>query len=219
METIRQIGYLLKWEVLAEVRNRYALGSVLLYVVTSTVVIYFAVRNFTAMSFNALFWVVLFYGATVACGRSFLREGGKRHYYYYTIATPEALLVSKVIYNTLLIWIISLLTWALLTFFVDNDFIFEKEYFLQAILLGGLGLSGVLTFVSALAARAGGSGTLMAVLSFPLVIPLLFLLVNAGGYAIGVTAGKEQSYLLLIGALDLLALAIGLLLFPFVWKD
>ena len=59
----------------------------------------------------------------------------------------------------------------------------------------------------------------MAVLSFPLVIPLLFLLVNAGGYAVGLTSGTEQSYLLLTGAIDLIALAVGLLLFPFVWKD
>lgn len=219
MGTLQQIGYLLKWEIQTEWRNRYALGSVLLYVVASTIVIYFAFRNFSAMSFNALFWVVLFFGATVACGRSFLREGGRRHLYYYTLAAPEALLISKVCYNTLLIWLISLLTWALLGFFMAENYIFATEYFLAALALGGLGLSGVLTFVSALAARAGGSGTLMAVLSFPLVIPLLFLLVNAGGYAVGILAGKEQSYLLLTGAVDLLALAVALLLFPFVWRD
>ncbi|MEM9261728.1 MAG: ABC transporter permease, partial [Bacteroidota bacterium] len=62
-------------------------------------------------------------------------------------------------------------------------------------------------------------GTLMAVLSFPLIIPLLYLLVNAGGFAVGLTQGQEQSYLLLTLAIDLLALAAGLILFPFVWRD
>ena len=71
----------------------------------------------------------------------------------------------------------------------------------------------------ALAARAGGSGTLMAILSFPLVIPLLFLLVNAGGHAVGLESGTERTYLLLTGAIDLIALSVGLLLFPFVWRD
>lgn len=219
MDPLRQIAYLFRWELRTEWRNRYALGSVLLYVVSSTVIIYFAVRQFSAMTFNAVFWVVLFFGATVACGRSFLREGGRRHYYFYTLAAPEALLVSKWLYNTLLVWLIGGLTWALLGFFAADNFVFEPGYFVVALVLGGLGLSGVLTFVAAVAARAGGSGTLMAVLSFPLVIPLLFLLVNAGAYAVGLMSGQEQSYLLLTGAMDLVAVAVGLVLFPFVWRD
>jgi len=192
---------------------------VFLYVVATTVVVYFAVQNFSAMVFNAVLWVVLFFGATVASGRSFLREGGKRHYYYYTLAGPEALLVSKFLYNTLIIWLVSGLSWALLSFFATKDYVLEPSYFIGALLLGGLGLSAILTFVAALAARAGGNGTLMAVLSFPLVIPLLYLLVNAGGYAVGLQSGLENSYLLLALAIDLLALAVGLVLFPFVWRD
>lgn len=219
MSTLRQIIHLLGWEVRTEWRNRYALGSVLLYVAATTVVIYFAVQRFSPMTFNALYWVVLFFGATVASGRSFLREGGKRHYYYYTLAAPEALLISKFLYNTLIIWLVSGLTWALLGFFTSQNYVLEPGYFILALLLAGAGLSAILTFVAALAARAGGSGTLMAVLSFPLVIPLLYLLVNAGGYAVGLTSGQEGSYLLLALAIDLLALAVGLVLFPFVWRD
>lgn len=219
METFRQITHLLLWELKNEWRNKYAVGSVFLYVAATTVVVYFAVQNFSAMVFNAVLWVVLFFGATVASGRSFLREGGRRHYYYYTLAGPEALLISKFLYNTLIIWLVSGLTWALLSFFAANDYVLEPGYFIGALLMGGLGLSAILTFVAALAARAGGNGTLMAVLSFPLVIPLLYLLVNAGGYAVGLQSGLENSYLLLALAIDLLALAVGLVLFPFVWRD
>jgi len=211
--------HLFWWELKSEWRDRYAIGSVLLYVVATTVVIYFAVQQFSPMSFNALYWVVLFFGATVASGRSFLREGGQRHFYYYTLASPEALLGSKLLYNTVIIWLISLLTWGLLVFFTTVNYVVETGYFVLALLLGGFGLSAILTFVGALAARAGGNGTLMAVLSFPLVIPLLYLLVNAGGHAVGLTQGQEQSYLLLTLAIDLLALAVGLVLFPFVWRD
>lgn len=219
MSTLRQISLLLGWELKTEWRNRYALGSVLLYVVATTVVIYFAVQQFSPMTFNALFWVVLFFGATVASGRSFLREGGKRHFYYYTLASPEALLLSKFLYNTLIIGVVSLLTWALLGFFTSANYVEFPGYFLLALLLGSLGLSAILTFVAAIAARAGGSGTLMAVLSFPLIVPLLYLLVNAGGYAVGLTSGQETAYLLLALAIDLLALAVAMVLFPFVWRD
>lgn len=219
MNVGRQILHLLRWELATEWRNRAAVSSVFLYVVATTTVVYFAVQNLSPMIFNALYWVVLFFGATVAGGRSFLREGGRRHYYYYTLASPEALLVSKFLYNCLLIWLISLLTWALLGFFAGAGYVDETGYFLLALFVGGAGLSAILTFVSALAARAGGSGTLMAVLSFPLVIPLLYLLVNAGAYAVGLSEGQQNSYLLYAAAIDLLALAVGLLLFPFVWRD
>lgn len=219
MRTLREIAHLLRWELAAERRDRAALGGILLYVVATTTVVYFAVQNLTPMTFNALYWVVLFFGATVACGRGFLREGGRRHWYYYTLVSPEALLVAKLVYNCLLIWGISLLTWGLLGFFAGDGFVFETGYFLLALLVGGLGLSAILTFVSALAARAGGNATLMAVLSFPLVIPLLYLLVNAGAHAVGLTEGQERVYLLYAAAVDLLALATGLVLFPFVWRD
>ncbi|MEL7163007.1 MAG: ABC transporter permease, partial [Bacteroidota bacterium] len=73
MSVLQQTLHLFWWELKTEWRNRFALGSVLLYVVATTVVIYFAVREFRPMTFNALYWVVLFFGATVAGGRSFLR--------------------------------------------------------------------------------------------------------------------------------------------------
>ncbi|WP_173021453.1 heme exporter protein CcmB [Lewinella sp. W8] len=219
MTVPQQILHLLRWEIRAEWQNRYALGSILLYVIATTVLVYFAVREFSAMTYNALYWVVLFFGATVAGSRSFLREGGRRHYYYYTLAAPEALLVSKFLYNTLVIFVISLLAWGLMNFFARTNFVSETGYFLIAVLLGSFGLSAILTFVAALAARAGGSSTLMAILSFPLVVPLLYLLVNAGGHAVGLTSGQEEQYLLLGVAIDLLALAVGLVLFPFVWRD
>lgn len=219
MNVFRQTLHLLRWELATEWRDRYALGSVLLYVVATTTVLYFAVQNFTPMTFNAVYWVVLFFGATVAGGRSFLREGGRRHYYYYTLAAPEALLVSKFAYNCLVIWLISGLSWALLGFFSGQAYVEETGYFVVALLVGGAGLSAILTFVAALAARAGGSGTLMAVLSFPLVVPLLYLLVNAGAHAVGLADGRENTYLLYAAAIDLLALAVGLVLFPFVWRD
>ena len=219
MSVLRQIRHLLWWELRAEWQNRAALGSVLLYVVATVVVVYFALQNFSAMTFNALYWVVLFFGATVASGRSFLRQGGNRHYYFYTLAAPQALLVSKFLFNAVVIGVVSGLTWLLLSFFAGRLFVLEPAYFAAAVALGALGLSAILTFVAALAARAGGNGTLMAVLSFPLVVPLLYLLVNAGGYAVGLTSGQQTSYLLLTVAVDLLALATGLVLFPFVWRD
>ena len=220
MALLRQIYKLLRWELALEWRDKFALGSVLLYVVATVVIVYLALlQGLNADTFNALYWIILFFGATVAAGRSFLREGGRRHYYYYTLADPLALLFSKLLYNLLVIWLISALTYALLQLFAHQIAIVAPLPLLLATLLGGLGLASILTFVAALAARAGGNGTLMAVLSFPLVIPLLKLLVDAGTYAMdqGIDDPFRPIYLIL--AVDLLAIAVAVVLFPFVWRD
>ena len=219
MSTLQQIVHLLRWEIKAEWRNRTAFSAVLLYVAVTVTIVYLAVTNFSAMTFNALLWVVLFFGALVASGRSFLREGGRRHFYYYQLASPEALLISKVIYNALIIWLVSGLSYLLLSFFAGEGFLFEPWVLAGAIGLGGIGLSAVLTFVAAIAARAGGNGTLMAVLSLPLLTPLLYLLVNLGGEAFGLLSGRADDLLWYVLALDLVGLSAGLVLFPFVWRD
>ena len=220
MSTVRQIYELLRWELKLEWRDKYALASIFLYVVTTVVIVYLAVgRGLEGEIFNALYWVVLFFGAMVAATRSFLREGGRRHLYYYTLADPLALLGSKLIFNVILIWMIGGLSYVLLSLFAPASVIVHPAPFWLAVAFGGLGLSTILTFVSAIAARAGGSGTLMAILSFPLVIPLLKLMLDAGVYALDLGTDSYTQPLYLTVAVDLLALAVAVLLFPFVWRD
>jgi heme exporter protein B len=59
----------------------------------------------------------------------------------------------------------------------------------------------------------------MAILSFPLIIPLLKVLVDAGSYGFGEGINDPGRFIALIGVIDLLALAVSILLFPYVWRD
>ena len=219
MTTLQQIGHLLRWEFKAELRQPAAVGSVLLYITVTTTIVYLALRTFTADTFNALLWVVLFFGSLVATGRSFLREGGRRHLYYYQLTSPEALLGAKLIYNTVLIWIVSGLSYALLALFARERFLTSTPVFLAAVGLGGLGLAGVLSFVAAISARAGGNGTLMAVLSLPLLTPLLYLLISLGDVAFGVDEDPVQTVISYLIAIDLIIVAVAIALFAGVWRD
>ena len=220
MAVLRQIYELLRYEVKIELREKYALGSVFLYVIATTVVVYAALGDrLDGVVFNAFYWIIVFFGATVAANRSFQREGGRRHYYFYTLADPLALLFSKLAFNLLIIWLVAGVAFVLLTAFAGANLVVNPLPFVLAVLFGGVGLSAILTFVAAVAARAGGNATLMAVLSFPLVVPLLQLLVASGQFGIdlGSTDVLQPTYLTV--AVDLLSVAMCLLLFPFVWKD
>lgn len=219
MNTFYQTLWLLQQEIRTELRQPYTLAGILLYVVAATLIAYVALTQFSVMTWNPLFWILLFFAAISATSRSFGQEQGRRHLYYYTLVSPEALLLSKLTYNSLILMLLGFLLWGLLNLFQGSNLIERPGLFTLAIFLGSIGLSAAFSFVAAIATRAAGNATLMSILAFPLVIPLLLVLVRVGAYAIGLLSGDTSQLLSLLLAVDLLLIASGMLLFPFVWRD
>jgi heme exporter protein B len=60
----------------------------------------------------------------------------------------------------------------------------------------------------------------MAILSFPLVIPILMTLVKISANALRLIndTSIDQDVLILV-AIDLILVGLALLLFPFLWRD
>jgi len=86
--------------------------------------------------------------------------------------------------------------------------------------LASVGFSITFTFISAIASKADNSSTLMAILTFPIVIPILGTLMTLSANALGLirdTAYLNDIYTLL--AIDSILLGLALILFPFLWKD
>lgn len=236
MNFFRQTTTLIRSEISAEIRHPYNLAGVLLYVLSAVLIVYVALTQFSVMVWNPLFWVLLFFSAISATSRSFQKEQGRRQLYYYSLISPEALLVSKLIYNALLLSCLGFILWGLLIVFNGGDVFIDEgsgeamtsaggnpiirpTLFSGIILLGSLGLSAAFSFVAAISTRAGGNATLMSILAFPLVIPLLLILVRLGAYSIGLIDGDYSTPLYLLVAVDLLLIAMGLVLFPYVWRD
>jgi heme exporter protein B len=59
----------------------------------------------------------------------------------------------------------------------------------------------------------------MSILSFPLVIPVLLLLVKLTANSIGLIEQDITNDILLLLGIDLLLLAMTLVLYPFLWRD
>jgi len=75
--------------------------------------------------------------------------------------------------------------------------------------------------MSAIASRAGNNATLMAVLGFPLIIPLLIFLTKLSAAAIVSNSfdGETTQNLLLLLAFNILQPTLALILFPYIWRD
>ncbi|NJO86755.1 MAG: hypothetical protein HC821_01415 [Lewinella sp.] len=121
MSILQQILALLRQEVRLEARNPYGFAGVGLYVLAAVLVAYAALTRFSPMLWNPLFWILLFFAAISATGRSFQREQGRRQLYYYSLVKPEALLLAKICYNSLVLLILGLLLWGLMALFNGSD--------------------------------------------------------------------------------------------------
>ncbi len=169
---------------------------------------------------NGLFWIIQLFICVNAVAKSFLQESSARMLYFYSITSAIDFVVAKLIYNTLLMLLMSLLSLLLFSILlgvpVTNFFLFTA-----IVCFGGISLSLVFTFLAAVASKAQQNASLMAILGFPLITPQLLLLIKLSKAAFG-EAFKQGALLqitLLLLAFDIMIIALSVILFPFLWKD
>ncbi|ALL04941.1 heme exporter protein CcmB [Pedobacter gandavensis] len=219
MNLAEQIKHLIKKELLLEWRSKYALNGVLLYVVSTVFVCFLSFVSTDKVTLNALFWIIMLFASINAVSKSFLQESRGRQVYIYTIASPLALIISKTIYNALLMMVLTVI--ALGFYILVFDFGPEDlGLYLVAALLGSLSFSTIFTMVSAIASKAGNGGMLMAILSFPIIIPVLVVLIKLTKNAMdGLDRSVSLDEIGLLLIINALVMSVSVLLFPYLWRD
>jgi heme exporter protein B len=219
MNLIDQVKFLIKKELLLEWRSKYALNGVLLYVVSTVFVCSLSFVSVEKITWNALFWIIMLFASINAVSKSFIQESKGRQLYIYTIASPLALIISKTIYNVLLMMLLTVIAlgfYALVFNYVPEDL----GLYIVATLLGSLSFSTIFTMVSAIASKAGNGGMLMAILSFPVIIPVLIVLIKLTKNAIdGLDRSVSMDEIGILLIINALVMAVSLILFPYLWRD
>ncbi len=216
---LKQIKYLVLKELKLEIRNKYALGGILLYVVSTVFVSYLSFKQIiNAPTWNALFWIILLFASINGVAKSFINETRGRLLYLYTLVSPQAVILSKIIYNSLLLLVISSLCLLVYSIFVGN-IIQDISLFLLTLLLGSFGFSSLLTMVSAIASKTNNNFTLMAILSFPIMMPLLMVLLKLSKNAIDGLENWDLNYLMVLLFINVIIVALSYLLFRYLWRD
>ena len=171
-----------------------------------------------AKVWNGLFWVIQLFICINAVAKSFLQETRGRMLYFYSVVNPRDFVLAKLVFNSVLMLLMSLLSIILFTLFLGNP-IQKMLQFIGLVLIGGWSLSLVFTFLSAIAAKAQQNAAIMAILGFPLIIPQIMLLMKLSNSVFTDKIAIASSTLLLIVALDALVVMLAVILFPFLWKD
>ncbi len=217
---LQQVKTLFLKEFTLEWRNRYALNGMLLYVISTVFVCYLSFRNVVSVPvWNALFWIIMLFASLNAVGRSFIQERKGRLLYYYSIASPQAFLLAKMIYNSLLMLVITFLAYAIYAWWI-GDLVQDHLMFMVALVLGSTGFALILTLMSAIASKTDNNMSLMAILSFPVQLPFLITLIKLSKNAVdGLDPSVSYGLITVLLMIILIVLTLSYILFPYLWRD
>lgn len=220
MDLFSQVKFLVRKEIMLEWRSKYAFNGILLYVVSTVFVCYLAFREISsAPTWNALFWIIMLFASVNAITKSFIQESRGRQLYYYTITGPQAIIISKIIYNILLMLLLSVIALGFYTLVFKNP-LGDPLFYLLSVLLGSISFASVFTMISGIASKASNGGALMAILSFPVIIPLLVVLIKLSKNAMdGLDRSVSYDEIGVLLAINVVVVTTSLLLFPYLWRD
>ena len=136
MRSVNHIFTLIKKDLLLEVRQQYSFYGILLYVVATIFVLYMTIQQPEAKVWNGLFWVIQLFICINAVAKSFLQESRGRMLYFYSIVNPRDFVLAKLVFNSILMLLMSSLSIILFTLFLGNP-IQRLPQFIGLVLLGG----------------------------------------------------------------------------------
>ncbi|MEZ5027085.1 MAG: heme exporter protein CcmB [Chitinophagales bacterium] len=216
---LKNIFQLVKREIKLEWRQKTALGSIFIYVIGTCFLIYLTLQGLiTIPVWIALFWILALFTTVNAVSKSFIKDANEQFYYLRFLVSPVEIILSKIIYNALLITLLALVIYAFMFLFF-NEKIENDGLFLCTIILGSVGFSNLFTLLSSITARTQNF-VLLAILGFPIILPLLLLIVKMS--ALSNFAIQQKDIYMHLGAislLNLITIILSIVLFPYIWKD
>lgn len=216
---LKLIYHLLSKDVLLEWRQKYAFNGIILYVFATLFIIQLSFQKLRPDIWITLFWIVILFASVNAVAKSFMQEGRGKLLYYYTISSPQNIIISKFVYNALLLILLSVITFIGFILLFGN-IIGNVNYFLVILGLGSIGFAASFTMISAIASKAKGSATLMTVLSFPIILPQLIMLIKLSKRAAdGFTMDVGSKDMLALASINLIVVIVSYLLFPYLWRE
>jgi len=207
----------------SELRTRYALNALVMFVVTTLSIILFAIGNESAPPeiLCGILWIIIFFSTMSGLSRTFVSEEERGTVMtLQLIAQPLMIYFGKFLFNLILLTALNIFTIILYLIVISNFVIHTYSIFFLTVILGTLGLASAATIIAAIISKANTKGTLYPVLSFPILLPLLLTVINATKMA-----AEGASFMEAIGEFQVLVsyfivlTTISYLVFDFIWKE
>lgn len=218
----RSVSVFLK-DLKCELRTRYAINAILMFALVTVFAVSWAVGGvgLSPVLQASLLWIVIYFSSLSGLSQSFVKEEETRTAIALRLYSPAtAVFGGKLIFNLVLLSTMNLLTVPFFGVFIGLN-IYNFPLFLTIIVLGSLGIVGTTTLIAAIISKASVKGALFAVLSFPLILPLLMMSISGTKKAfvpeIAFSAARMEIQVL--ASYIVVMTILGFLLFDAVWND
>lgn len=222
---LRQLGALVRKDLVLELRTGERLVSMGAFAVLVAILFNYATDR-TLVRFQdigaGLIWITVVFGGMLGLGRTFAieDEDGALQGILMSPIPRDALFLGKVTANFLLLMIVTVLVFAVFALFFGLSFGDHPWVLLVVVALGALGFVAVGTLFSAVSSRSSMGETLLPILVFPLLVPVVIYGVTATQRLFaGRPPAEVWGNVRMLGAFALLALAVGSWLFRYVVEE
>lgn len=223
LHQFRQISAVVEKDVRSELRTRYGITALGLFVVTSVTLIVFAVAEepLPRPLAAGILWVIMFYSAMTGLGRGFISEEERGTALFLRLHSPlTAIFIGKLLVNVSLALLTSLVALLLMMLFFSSVTVGSWLVMIATVTMGSIGMASVMSIVSAIVAKAGTRNPILPVLSFPMLVPLVMTGVNAMTLGLaGFSLSEASGDLLLMLAYTGFVIIVSVLVFPVVWDE
>jgi len=207
----------------SELRTRYAVNALAMFILVTISVILFSLSGEKINEYltGGLLWVVIFFSAMSGLSRAFVSEEERgTTMTLHLIASPSTIFFGKLIFNLFLIFIMNFAITFLFLLLFESFIIKNVLLFCFAFILGNTGIAISSTIIAAIISKASAKGTLYPVLSFPILLPLILVLLELTKFATdGSTIGSAWVEISILICYNAIMLAASYLLFDFIWKE
>lgn len=216
---IQKLRWLIYKDLQIDWRTKYPIAGIMLYITSLIITSYLSFTGFIdPETWNALFWLILLFISINAVAKSFSQEEDRSLYYYYLIK-PEHIIVSKLIYYSLYQLILLIIALSIYSLFLGFPVKTGSAFFVN-LLIGSLGLSSAFTMVSSISSKTNNNAVMMAILGFPVIIPILILSIsNSQILVLGGSWADIKGNLITLLSVNVIIIAFTYILFPYTWKS
>jgi len=209
-------------DIRQEFKTRYSINAIFLFALVTLIAVSFSIGAFNASSEikSALLWIIIFFSAMSGLSHIFVREEEKHTAdTLKLVAQPTGVFLGKFLFNLFLLYLLEIITIPLY-FAVMNFEVSGIGIFISVLVLGSLGLSAGATMTAAIISKASAKGALFAVLSFPVLLPVIVAGINGTKIAVRqIEFVEAASELQMLFAYAVVVITAGILLFDFVWNE
>jgi len=166
-----------------------------------------------------ILWIILFFCAMNALSHIFIREEEQETALFLRLnSKPEVVLISKLVFNISMFFLLQALIIPLFIFFLNME---VKSYiaFALTMIAGGLAMSSSTTILAAITSKSKGKGPLFTVISFPVVLPVIWVASESTALALNKTSFEGLNNIIFLFSFSVVIIMVSYILFDFIWLE